>query len=140
MSEANKALASRFHFDLFQEGDLEAADEILSPDFVWHGEFGPGEDRRGPEPAREMAAGIAANLPDWRIAHEDAIAEGDKVVIRWTIRATQGGTPMRVTGIDLFRVEGGKIAELWQEADVLGMRRQLGLIPEPGPEEEGSGS
>jgi predicted ester cyclase len=141
MSEGNEALAHRFHMDIFQQGNLDAADEILSSNFVWHGAFSPGEDQRGPEPPKQVASAVIAAFPDRRLTHEDTVAEGDKVLIRWSMSAThQGefvgiaptGRRVTVTGFDLFRIEGGKIAEMWQEADQLGMMQQLGVVPEPG--------
>ena len=101
----------------------------------------PREDQRGPEPVKQVASGVIAAFPDRRITHEDTIAEGDKVLIRWALSGTQEGEvqgipptgrPVTLTGFDLFRIEGGKIAEMWQEADRLGMMQQLGVIPEPG--------
>jgi predicted ester cyclase len=62
-------------------------------------------------------------------------------MIRWTMSGThQGelmgiaatGKRMTVTGFDLFRIAGGKIVEMWQDADQLGMLQQLGAIPAPG--------
>jgi predicted ester cyclase len=141
VAEENEALAHRFHMDIFQEGNLDTADQILNPDFVWHGGFSPGEDQRGPEPTKQVASGVIAAFPDRRITHEETIAVGDKVLIRWTMNGTQEGeligippTGRRVTltGLDLFRIEGDKIAEMWQEADRLGMMQQLGVAPEPG--------
>ena len=147
MSEGNEALAHRFHMDIFQAGNLDAADEILSPDFVWHGAFSPGEDQRGPQPIKQVASALISSFPDRRITHEDVVAAGDKVLIRWTMTGTQEGefagiapTGRRVTltGFDLFRIEGDKIAEMWQEADRLGMMQQLGVIPEPGQQPDDS--
>jgi predicted ester cyclase len=147
MSVGNEALAHRFHMDIFQEGNLNAADEILSPDFVWHGGFSPGEDQRGPEPTKQVAKDFAPAFPDGRITHEDTVAAGDKVLIRWTMTGTHEGefagiapTGRRValTGFDLFCIEGGKIVEMWQEADQLGLMQQLGVIPEPGQQPSGS--
>jgi predicted ester cyclase len=63
-----------------------------------------------------------------------------KVVIRWTMRAThQGelmgiaptGKPVTVTGIDIFRLSAGKLAEMWQNWDQLGMLQQVGALPAP---------
>ena len=147
MSEGNEALADRFHMDVFQEENLDVADEILSPDFVWHGAFSPGEDQRGPEGTKQVASAVIGAFPDRRITHEDIIAEGDKVLIRWSMSGThQGellgipatGRRVTVTGFDLFRIEGGKIVEMWQEADQLGMLQQLGVIPEPGQQAQGT--
>ena len=140
MAEGNKSLADRFHMDVFQEGNLDAADEILSPDFIWHGGFSPGEDQRGPEPTKQVASAVIAAFPDRNITHEDTIAEGDRVLIRWALSGTQDGELMGIaptgrrvtlTGFDLFRIEGGKIVEMWQEADQLGMLQQLGAVPSP---------
>src|SRR3712207_861437 len=147
MAEGNEALAHRFHMDIFQEGTIDAADEILTPDFTWHGGFSPGEDQRGPEPTKQVASAVIAAFPDRRITHEDTIAQGEKVLIRWAMTGTQEGEIMGIpptgrrvtlTGFDLFRIEGGKIAEMWQEADQLGMMRQLGAIPGPEQSEEAS--
>jgi predicted ester cyclase len=145
MSEANETLAHRFHMDIFVEGNLDAADEILSPDFVWHGGYSPGEDQRGPEPVKQVASAIMSALPDTRMSHEDTVVGGDKVLVRWRSTGTHEGELMGVpptgrrvtmTGFDLFRIEGGKIAEMWQEADRLGLLEQLGVIP---PQGQGEG-
>lgn len=138
MSEENKELADRFHMDIFQEGRLEVADEILASDFQWHGGMAPPE--AGPEGVKQVATAIIGAFPDRRITHHDAIAEGDKVLIRWSMTGThegdlmgipQTGNSITVTGFDYFRIEGGRIAEMWQEADQLGMMQQLGVIPVP---------
>jgi predicted ester cyclase len=146
-SEGNEALAHRFHMDIFAEGNLDAADEILSPDFVWHGGSSPGEDLRGSEPTKQVASSFIATFPDGRFTHEDTLVEGDKVLIRWTMTGTQEGemqgippTGRRVTltGFDLFRIEGGKIVEMWQEVDQLSLKQQLGEVPELGQQSDGS--
>lgn len=90
-SEANRALAHRFHMDVFQRKDLAAADQTLSRDFVWHGGMGPGEVLRGPAAATPVATALSGALPDLNITHDDIVAEGDKVLIRWTARATHRG-------------------------------------------------
>jgi steroid delta-isomerase-like uncharacterized protein len=70
--------------------------------------------------------------------HEDTLAEGDQVMIRWIMRGTHDGPlmgipatgkPVTVGGIDVFRIASGQIVELWQNFDHLGMLRQLGVIP-----------
>jgi steroid delta-isomerase-like uncharacterized protein len=135
---ANEALAHRWHMDLFQAGKLEAADEILAPEFVFHM---PAQDVRGPEESRQLAIAFRTAFPDLQIAHEDAVAAGDKVAIRWTARAThrgdfQGvpptGKTIKMRGIDFFHLRGGKIAEAWIDFDVLGMLQQMGAVAAPG--------
>jgi len=77
-------------------------------------------------------------FPDGRYTIEDMIAEGDKVVSRWTVRAThkgeyQGipatGKQVTFTNIVISRIAGGKIVEAWGEYDSIGLMRQLGAIP-----------
>jgi steroid delta-isomerase-like uncharacterized protein len=81
-------------------------------------------------------------FPDLSCTVEDQVAEGDKVVSRWTLRGThQGeffgvpasGKRVEMSGIqvDRFAEESGKIVEEWAEFDLLGAMRQMGAIPEP---------
>ena len=81
-------------------------------------------------------------FPDLRMTIEDMTAEGDRVVVRWTVRGTQTGEmmgmpatgkPTTVTGMFLNRLAAGKIVEGWGNFDALGMMQQLGLIPTPEP-------
>ncbi len=82
-----------------------------------------------------------AAFPDMRLTVEDMIAEGDRVVDRITWQAThQGelmgvspsGNSVRVTEMHISRIAEGKIVERWGQPDMLGMMRQLGVIPPPG--------
>ena len=138
MLAANEALAQRFHRDIFQAGNLAVADEILAPDFVMHAPGLPAALAHGPEGMKRLATATRMAFPDLQTTDEDTIAQGDRVVIRWTFRAThQGefhgipptGTQVTFGGIDIFRVAGGKLVELWAEADNLGLLQQLGAIP-----------
>jgi ketosteroid isomerase-like protein len=126
--EANKVLARRFHDDLFEQGNLAAADEILAPDFVWRSPPQT-EFLIGPEAVKQQATDFRAFIPDVALTDDDEIAEGDRVVIRWTATGTaqteSGGVPVVYTGIDIFRIADGKLAELWQNTDDLGLEQQL---------------
>lgn len=141
MSEENKELAHRFHMEVFQAGRLEVADEILSRDFAWHGAFAPPQEPCGPEGVKQVARAVIGAFPDRQIVHHDVIAEGDKVLIRWSMSGTHRGDlmgiaptgrAMTLTGFDHFRIAGGKIVEMWQEADRLSMLQQLGVLPSSG--------
>jgi steroid delta-isomerase-like uncharacterized protein len=138
MTQQDKALAERFHMDIFEAGRLDVADEILAPDFTIHSPGLPPELARGPEGTKQFAQAIRSGLPDLRITHDDVVAAGNKVVIRWTATGTHGGEMMGVpatgkqvtiTGFDLFRIAGGKLAELWQNWDQLGFLQQVGAVP-----------
>ena len=124
--QGNEALAHRFHMDIFQQGKLEVADEILASDFVWRNPIIPPELQRGPESVKKIASEIIDAMPDRRITHDDTIAKGDKVMIRWTLIGTAkrelfsispSDKPASIIGFDLFRIssEGKKIVEMWQQ-------------------------
>jgi predicted SnoaL-like aldol condensation-catalyzing enzyme len=114
--------ALRYHNDIFQKGNLEVADEILSPDFVLHNPVLPEELRKGPEGAKKYASVVIAAVPDRKLVH--IFAKVDKVLIRWTNSGTNtvplfGNPPTYkpyvATGFDLFRISNGKIMEMWQQ-------------------------
>lgn len=120
----NEALALRYHNDIFSKGKLEVADEILSSDFVLHNPVLPEELRKGPEGIKKYASAIIAAVPDRKLVHDDILAKGDKVLIRWTNSGTNAGPlfgnpptgkPYVATGFDLFRISNGKIMEMWQQ-------------------------
>jgi steroid delta-isomerase-like uncharacterized protein len=133
MSEHNKALARRSWEVL---DNLDVLDEVYVSDLVWHE---PDQDVRGAEEARQFLGVYKSAFPDLHATVEDAIAEGDKVVTRWTIRGThQGeveefgpptGRQVEIEGITIHRIEDGKIAEEWDRYDNLGVMQQLGLAP-----------
>ena len=108
---------------------------VLPPDFVWHE---PDQDIQGSEEAKQFVATFLEAFPDLNVTVEDEIAEGDKVVTRWTIRGTHQGELMGIAptekqielkGITIHRIEGDKIAEEWSRYDNLGMMQQLGALP-----------
>jgi len=137
--EENKAISRRADEELFDRGNLDVADELFAPNFVYH-EPASGEEWHGPESVRQYATMMRAAFPDLQYTVEDQIAEGDKVVTRYTASGTHRGELMgiaptgsrvEITGISITRVEDGKIGEIWENYDALGMMRQLGVIPSP---------
>jgi steroid delta-isomerase-like uncharacterized protein len=134
MSEENKALARR-SWEIVD--NLDAIEEFYAPDLVWHE---PDQDIQGYEEARQFVTLFKTALPDLNVTVEDAIAEGDKAVTRWTVRGThQGeteefgpptGKQVEIKGLTMHRVEGGKIVEEWEGYDNLSVLQQLGLAPE----------
>lgn len=136
LPEQNKKLAERWHNDLFLACNWEVAEEILAPDIVVH--FPSGEDMKGLEQVRTLET-IAKNYINPEINHYEIVAEGDYVMIRWDMafdhtRDLMGfpATGKRISnlhGIDLFRIENGKIAEFWQYYNEVGFTQQMGAIP-----------
>ena len=137
MSEENKDLARRSWEMLVNQQNPDAIDELYTPNFVWHE---PDQDIQGPEEGKQFLGMYLSAFPDMYCIVEDAIAEGDEVATRWTLRGThQGeieefgpptGKQVEIKGITIHRIEGNKIAEEWERYDNLGVMQQLGLVPE----------
>jgi steroid delta-isomerase-like uncharacterized protein len=135
-AEDTKALYRQFVEEVINRGNLAAAEDLVSPEFVDHAAPPGTTDYR--RAALERQAMLRSAFPDLRLAIEDQLAEGDKVVTRFTVRGThQGafmglpptGKPVAVTGIDITRWRGGKLAEHWVQLDTLGLLQQLGALP-----------
>jgi len=136
MSEENKALARR-SWEIVNQRNPDLIEEFYPPDFVWHE---PDGDIQGYEQAKKFVSTYFQAIPDISITVEDAIAEGDQAVTRYTIRGThQGeteefgpatGKQMELKGITIHRFENGKIVEEWERYDNLSVLQQLGLVPE----------
>ncbi len=117
---------------------MGAFDEVLHADVVDHNP-GPSQSP-GIRGIREYFEMLYGAFTDHHLSVEDVVAEEDKVALRVTFRGTHVGEFMgipatgrevEITAMDIFRIEGGKIAELWSETDVLGLMWQLGVIVEP---------
>jgi steroid delta-isomerase-like uncharacterized protein len=146
MSEAeNKTVALRFNEEVWGRGDEAALEELLAPDFVEHDPLpGQSPDREG---HRQILAAFRSAFPDLHVTTEDVVAEGEKVVSRWTARGTHQGELMGIAptgngvtikGIDVLRVAGGRIVERWARSNDLELMQQLGAVPAPGHSEEAS--
>jgi predicted ester cyclase len=124
-------------------GDLSLSPEIVATDCIVHqAPFGEEQPEfRGPEGIAQMVEMGRAPFTEFEIALEvGPIAEGVLVAARWTGRGRyRGGLPgataaagtlVTYGGADIFRLEGGKIAEYWISADVYALMAQLGAIPD----------
>lgn len=128
----NKATILRSETELWSKGNLAVADELYSPNFICH--FVAGTEWRGVAGIKTAVASHRTSFPDWNERVDDIVAEGDRVVIRFTSTGTQRGvfaglapTGRRVTiqEIAIFRVVGGKIAEQWGMPDSQSLMEQL---------------
>jgi len=128
----NKAIVLRSESELWSKGNLAAADEMYSPDFICHFVVGP--DWKGIEGIKREVASHRSSFPDWQEKVDDIIAEGDKVVIRFTSTGTQSGEfqgiapsgrRVRIQEMAIFRLSNGKIVEQWGMPDVHGLIEQL---------------
>ncbi len=139
-TEENKAAERRFYEEVWNKHNLGTVDELVARDVVEHNPVVPGQ-APGLEGFRQMVKMSLSAFPDGQITIEDQIAEGDKVVVRWTAYLTHRGEfagipatgkQLSVAGIDIYRYEGGKRVETWRQWDALGMMRHLGVVSSPG--------
>jgi len=90
-TESNKAIARRFLEEVFGQGKLAVADEIVAPDHVDHGPGALPGVPHGPEGSKMLVTGYRNAFPDIHFTIDEQIAEGDKVVTRWTGHGTHKG-------------------------------------------------
>jgi steroid delta-isomerase-like uncharacterized protein len=132
VEENNKAIFRRYIEEVWNQGNLEFADEIFDR-YVSHQPDGSVLER-GPEDVKRFVSEFRAAFPDLRLSIEEQIADGDKVVIRATFRGTHQrefrgmaptGKEVEVKGITIFRFSSeGKVVESWDSYDQLRMMRQ----------------
>ena len=138
-TEENKAIVRRYFEGAYR--DEAVADELIAPDYV--GRFPPNPDVRGREAIKQFNRETRTAFPDLQLALDELIAEGDRVVVRWTMRGTHlgelrggiapTGKAFTVTGTTTNRVAEGRVAEAWGNVDLLGLMLQLGLVTPPRP-------
>jgi predicted ester cyclase len=135
MSDQNKQTTRRLLEEMFERGNLEAADELVHPRFVNH-EAPPGSPQ-GPEGLKGTIAWLRELRGPMRFEVDDEIAEGDKVVARVTMhgRHVGGFLGREPTGkefateqIHIWRLEDGRVIDHWSVRDDLGQALQLGLL------------
>ena len=94
--EQDKATARRWFTEIIAQGQLAVADEVFAANHVIHDPHGPpGGWPDGPEGLKMVASAFSGAFTDWNIDIDDQIAERDKVVTRWTARATCAPAPSR---------------------------------------------
>jgi steroid delta-isomerase-like uncharacterized protein len=133
-TETNRTITRRYFEDLWNRQDLAVAAELVAPSAVGHV---AGADLYGPDALRQRVETLCQVYAEPRFTVEDQIAEGDRVAVRWTFTGRHAGAFMgvaptgrevRVTGVNVFRLAAGQIAEIWLNADDLGELQQLGVL------------
>lgn len=139
-AEQSKAAVRRLIDEVFNQGNVAAADDLLAPGFIEHEELPPGVPG-GAEGVKQLALMLRSAFPDFRATIEDVIAEDDKVVVRMTWTGTQtgefmgippSGKPVSFGVIDVLRMVDGKCTEHWGLMDSMTLMQQIGAVPGPG--------
>ena len=119
----------------WNRGDTSVLHTTVAEDHIDHDDNG---DDIGRDHLVQAILAYRAAFPDMRMSFDDQIADGDKVVTRWTANGThQGqldaipatGRLARISGIFIHQLTDGEITESWTSFDRLGLLQQLGVIP-----------
>lgn len=133
-TEDNIILVRRYFDEVLNPGNLDAARALFASNHIAHYPSYP--PIHGYAEWKQNISTLHTAFPDMHTAIEDEIVTEDKVVVRYTVRATHlgvfenrpaTGRSVKFTGIGIFQVANGKIVEQWHEANALGMRQQLGI-------------
>ena len=139
--EENKAVVHR-GIEAFNRRDFSVMDELFAPNLVDHY-----HDLRGLEEYRQFVSMLLRVFPDFHETVEDIIAEGDRVWFRFSATATHlgefrgrlpgvgtrvrvapTGNKIRAEGVIIYRLEDGKIAEIWEISDIMQLYKGLGVL------------
>jgi steroid delta-isomerase-like uncharacterized protein len=138
-TEENKAIVQRFLDEVMSAGNITAADNVCAVNLVWHG--GSVGEVPNLESFKQLLSAFFTAFPDFHFTDEEITAEGEKVAARYTWSGTQRGEfqgipptgkQVKVAGMSIYRIAGGKIAEEWWQEDLVGLMQQLGAIPSMG--------
>jgi steroid delta-isomerase-like uncharacterized protein len=125
-SEQGKELVRRYMEEGWNSGNVDVVDELFTPELAAR--------------ARGLIGAFRTGFPDWHCQIDDFVVEGDKVVNRWSAKATHTGNfygipatgkPVVVEGITIHQVADGRIVADWSQTDQLVLMQQLGVAPGP---------
>lgn len=127
----------RRYNDAFVRGDLKTLEQLVDEDIEVHNPA-PMEPTHGRQAFLETVRQLRQAFPDMALVEEDVLASGDRVATRWSVTGTHKGAfgdleptnkRIRVSGIEIDRIEDGKVVESWQNFDSLGFMQQIGAVP-----------
>ena len=130
-----KKLVSTYIDEVWNNGDLDALEDLTTTSFTYH--LG-GQKPRDLMGMKQFLSTIREAFPDWQVEVDDVVVEGVLAAIRWSGKATHlgpfhgvpaTGKQISVSGMNFYRLEDGKIAQEWEQMDSLGMLGDMGLLP-----------
>jgi steroid delta-isomerase-like uncharacterized protein len=138
MSESNIQLFKRWFEEVWNQRRTATITELFAPNGVSHGVDENGADIIGPAAFIPFYERFLKAFPDMKLKIEDAIADGDKVLIRWSATMRHTGDslgiaatnrPVAIGGMSLARIANGQLVEAWDHWDKLAMLQQIGAVP-----------
>ena len=138
LTEENKAIVRHTIEELWNKGNMAVADELLAANFVNHDPVSSSDYNL--EAYKQVVSDTRTDFPDFHVTIEEQIAEGDKVVTRWTCTGTHKGksgtidiapTGKQVTieGVTIDTIDGGKILEEWWFRELMVMKLGYKIVP-----------
>jgi steroid delta-isomerase-like uncharacterized protein len=137
MSSGNEVVVKRWWEELWNQGNLTVADEIVAPDFSDHDPASPWVPP-GIDGCKTLVTGYRTVFPDIHFTIEQQVAADETVVSHWRCRGTHRGDLMgvaptgkniEVEGISILRLQNGKIQHQTTIWDALGLMQQIGAVP-----------
>ncbi len=139
VAERNKRVMEQF-IRFINTGDNSLGEAIISPDVVFYAPTSP-EPMHGFKGYTDVLDMMRGAMPDVKWTAEEVIAEGDKVMVRFTMSGTQTqpfmgmpatGKPVSVTAMNIYELKDGRIIREHGLPDLFSMLLQLGVLPVPG--------
>jgi steroid delta-isomerase-like uncharacterized protein len=139
-TDANKALWRRFYEEVWDQGNTDFAFEVFADDYVRH-DLRPTQALPGPAGQKKIADDFRAAFPDLRVTVDFIIGEDEWVVGRWTATGTHlgrwgavepTGKQVMFSAVNVCRFENGKVAEIWNHRDDMGLSEQIGTTVHAG--------
>jgi len=130
----NEGLIRRFYDEVWNLGNVEFTTEVFADDYVRH-DLRPTRAMPGPAGQAAIARDFRAAFPDLHTELDLILGGGDLVAARWTAEGTNTGSwgdrpptgrHVKFSGVNIFRLKEGKVVELWNHRDDLGVMQQLG--------------
>ncbi|MCU0506538.1 MAG: ester cyclase [Chloroflexi bacterium] len=146
-AQANRELILRFYGEVWNRGNVDVASEIFADDYVRHDPRQAAAQAGGRGQAK-IAADFRRAFPDLELTVDVLVADDEHVAARWTMAGTHTGRwggiaptgrTVVYSGANFFRIRRGKVIEIWNHRDDLGLREQLGVAVYAGPAPEAEG-
>lgn len=129
----------RLYAEVINEGRLEIMEELYSADYI--NNIAPFGLSKGVDGLYVLFGAFKDAFPDQHIVADSMVRSGNLVIARWTISGTHSGTPFfgvpasgrrfEMTGVDIERIERGRIVEHWGAEDMLALLVDIGAIAAP---------
>ena len=142
---ANKDLLATFIDEIWNDKQLHKLEDYLTDDFVEHTAFG---DFEGADEFGAFLRTMHRAFPDFQCRVDAVTGDGNHVACRYTAQGTQDeefmgilptGNPTIIEGCLFGRVESGRLAETWNQFDILAILDSLGVLPEESVERKQGG-